>query len=84
MLYLELTNPQIPFGALIITKIATKPSMIKYIEPKSANVSLKMKNTRTPIIGPSIVPIPPITTIKITNAVQSLMLNAASGDILSF
>ena len=43
-----------------------------------------MKNTRTPIIGPSIVPIPPITTIKITNAVQSLTLNAASGDILSF
>ena len=36
------------------------------------------------MIGPSMVPMPPITTMKITKAVQSLTENAASGEIRSF
>ena len=32
-----------------------------------------------PMIGPSIVPMPPITTITMIGAVQELMLKAASG-----
>jgi hypothetical protein len=40
-----------------------------------------MKNTTTPTIGPSIEPMPPITTIKITIAVQSSTEKAASGEM---
>jgi len=37
-----------------------------------------------PMIGPSSVPMPPITTMKITTTVQSLTLNPASGDKRNF
>ena len=37
-----------------------------------------------PMNGPSMVPMPPITTMKITTTVQSLMLKPASGDSRSF
>ncbi len=37
-----------------------------------------------PTIGPSMRPMPPITVMKITNAVQSLTLKAASGEMRSF
>ena len=37
-----------------------------------------------PMNGPSIVPMPPITTMKITTTVQSLMLKPASGEMRSF
>ena len=37
-----------------------------------------------PMNGPSIVPMPPMTTMKITTTVQSLMLNPASGEMRSF
>ena len=36
-----------------------------------------------PIIGPSIVPMPPMTTMKITKTVQSFIENAASGEMRS-
>ena len=37
-----------------------------------------------PMIGPSMRPTPPMTAIKITKAVQSLTLKAASGEMRSF
>src|SRR6516162_7663240 len=37
-----------------------------------------------PMIGPSTRPMPPITVMKMTKAVQSLTLNAVSGEIRSF
>ena len=37
-----------------------------------------------PTIGPSMRPMPPITVMKITKAVQSLTLKAASGEMRSF
>ena len=37
-----------------------------------------------PMNGPSSVPMPPITTMKITTTVQSLMLKPASGEMRSF
>ena len=37
-----------------------------------------------PMIGPSTRPMPPITVMKITKAVQSLTLNAVSGETRSF
>ena len=37
-----------------------------------------------PMIGPSIRPMPPMTVMKMTKAVQSLTLNAVSGEIRSF
>ena len=37
-----------------------------------------------PMIGPSTRPIPPITVMKMTKAVQSLTLKAVSGEIRSF
>jgi hypothetical protein len=52
--------------------------MIRYTEPRSARYCLSRKHTRVPTIGPTIVPIPPITTAKIMNAVQ-FTLNVASG-----
>ena len=36
------------------------------------------------MIGPSMVPMPPITTMKMTKAVKSLTLKAASGEMRSF
>ena len=36
------------------------------------------------MIGPSTVPMPPMTTMKTTNAVQSITENAASGDMRAF
>ena len=36
------------------------------------------------MIGPSIRPMPPITVMKMTKAVQSLTLNAVSGEMRSF
>ena len=43
-----------------------------------------MKKTIVPMIGPSIVPMPPITTLKMMNTVQSEMLNEACGAMRSF
>ncbi len=37
-----------------------------------------------PMIGPSIRPMPPITVMKMTKAVQSFTLKAVSGEIRSF
>ena len=37
-----------------------------------------------PMKGPSSVPMPPITTMKITTTVQSLMEKPASGEMRSF
>ncbi len=37
-----------------------------------------------PMIGPSTRPMPPITVMKMTKAVQSLTLNAVSGEIRNF
>ena len=37
-----------------------------------------------PMIGPSILPMPPMTVMKMTNAVQSFTLNAVSGEMRSF
>ncbi len=37
-----------------------------------------------PMIGPSTRPIPPITVMKMTKAVQSLTLNAVSGEMRNF
>ena len=37
-----------------------------------------------PMIGPSIRPMPPITVIKITKAVQSFTLKAVSGETAIF
>ena len=37
----------------------------------------------TPMIGPSMVPMPPITTMKMTLAVQSITLKPASGEMRS-
>ena len=37
-----------------------------------------------PTIGPSMRPMPPITVMKMTKAVQSLTLKAASGEMRSF
>jgi hypothetical protein len=36
------------------------------------------------MIGPSILPMPPMTTMKITSAVQSMTLKAAPGDMRTF
>ena len=52
--------------------------------PRSARVWRSRKNTTAPTIGPSMRPMPPITVMKITKAVQSLTLKAASGLIRSF
>ena len=46
--------------------------------------SRNRKYTIVPMIGPSMVPMPPMTTMKITNAVQSLTLKAASGETRIF
>ena len=43
-----------------------------------------MKKTIVPRIGPSIVPMPPMTTLKMTNTVKSEMLNEACGAMRSF
>ena len=45
--------------------------------PRSASVSLSAKKTSVPMIGPSRVPIPPITTMKITN------VNPVNGKMIS-
>ncbi len=37
-----------------------------------------------PMIGPSIRPMPPITVMKMTKAVQSFTENAVSGEMRSF
>ena len=55
-----------------------------YQLPQSENCSRRMKNSRQPISGPSMLPMPPMTTIKITSTVQSLTLKATSGEIRSF
>ena len=76
-----------PLGAMSITMMAIALRIIKYMEPKSANSSRSRKYKIVPIIGPSMVPIPPITTIttiKITKTVQSLTLNTATGLMRNF
>ncbi len=43
-----------------------------------------MKKTMVPMIGPSMRPMPPITVMKMTKAVQSFTLKAVSGEMRSF
>ena len=73
-----------PLGMVKVMIIANAPSNIKYQGPRSARNPRNKKNTIVPINGPSIRPMPPIMTMKTTNAVQSFTLNAASGLIRSF
>ncbi|CAB5020015.1 unannotated protein [freshwater metagenome] len=47
--------------------------MTRYHSPKSESHCCRAKNTMAPTIGPSIVPMPPITTMKIMNAEYSTL-----------
>ena len=64
-----------------MTTMASAPSSIRYQGPKAESWSCMTKNTMTPTIGPSIEPMPPMTTMKITIAVQSSTEKAASGEM---
>ena len=65
-----------PLGMVKVMRIANAPSNIKYQGPRSAKNPRNKKKTIVPINGPSIRPMPPITTMKMTNAVQSVRLKA--------
>jgi hypothetical protein len=64
--------------------MATAPMISKYILPRSASACRITKNMMVPIMGPSTRPMPPMTVMKITNAVQSFTLKAVSGEIRNF
>jgi len=51
-----------PLGIVKVQIIANVPSSIRYHGPKSASKPRNEKNTIVPINGPSIRPMPPMTT----------------------
>jgi hypothetical protein len=57
--------------------IESVPKIMRRQVPRSEKYSRSKKKVTVPTIGPSTVPIPPITTLKITNTVQSEILNEA-------
>ena len=63
-------HPAMPLGMVKVMIIANAPSNIKYQGPRSARNPRNKKNTIVPIGGPSIRPMPPITTMKTIHAVQ--------------
>ena len=70
-----------PLGATSITRMASAPSTIRYQVPYSASQPRSTSRITAPMIGPSIVPMPPITTMNSTKAVQSITENADCGVI---
>src|SRR2546422_10533107 len=53
---------------------ATRPSTIMYQVPWAASDSRSAKNTSVPTMGPSIVPMPPMTTMKTRAAPRAPLL----------
>lgn len=71
--------PQTPRLSINMTAMAVAPIRIRYHDPQSAAIERSAKKMMTPMIGPSSVPMPPITTMKMTKAVQSVTEKAESG-----
>lgn len=63
----------------MVTAIASAPSPTSYQVPKSDAIVEQVEDN-APMIGPSIVPMPPIITMKMPNALQ-FTVNAASGEM---
>ena len=60
--------PHRPPGAVSTTTIATAPMATRYHAPYEENFSCTAKKMTAPMIGPSIVPMPPITTMNSMSA----------------
>ena len=72
------TSPQSPRRANSATAIATRPRMIRYHALYEASVCCSTMNTAVPMIGPSIVPRPPMMVANAISAVHCT-LNTALG-----
>ena len=67
-----LIRPMIPFGATRIITTAMTPRISILNPEKLYNSCRRITKMMDPIIGPSMVPIPPITVIKTMDTVQSI------------
>src|SRR5690606_8363398 len=72
------SRPCRPVGATIAMIAASAPSTMKRHVSASSSSRSSSQYTPTPKIGPAVEPTPPITTMKITSAVQSATENAES------